>query len=233
MDLALPESGKVFAGAKVEDILDHIDREPCAILSADPLTYVQCGAARWLSAAVVGKWEPPDSYILEYQDGSVAEHYRATEGLSAERVQAVFVRYLLGEHSWRSEFQWEKLYTEVPEPTPSDGKTSPSSNANAWSKVGIAVVIGGLFVVSAVINAINRAITSHAPLPDAILDIVGTLFLWTIGCLLFWAIVTGGWWRLLLPIGLIAVYLSLLFAWPLYTLLGSILIVLLDIRRRR
>jgi hypothetical protein len=66
-----------------------------AILSKDPQTYVQT-----LSTA--------DGFQLEYQDGSIAEHYHCTrEDLSAAEVIEVFRDYLAGDIFWKRRFPFE------------------------------------------------------------------------------------------------------------------------------
>jgi len=90
MDLKL-ESGKLLRDATENDILAHIDGEAFAILSADPNTYLQCGVQR-IYGAGAGSPEPPDTYILEYQDGSLDKHYRATDRLIPDRVRSVFIK---------------------------------------------------------------------------------------------------------------------------------------------
>lgn len=47
---------------------------------------------------------------MEYQDGSLDRHYQAVGGpVPLDRVLAAFLKYLRGDSSWRSDFQWEKM----------------------------------------------------------------------------------------------------------------------------
>jgi hypothetical protein len=108
MDLALPGSGKSFKAVTEEDLLAHIAGEDFAILSADPNTYIQYGA----QAGAAGGQALPDTYILEYQEGSLHQHYRAADALAPELVQEAFAKYLRGDLSWRSDFRWEKMSRE-------------------------------------------------------------------------------------------------------------------------
>ena len=48
--------------------------------------------------------------LLEYQDGSVDQHYGAvSRELKAEQVIDVFLAYMRGESAWKSQFVWEKM----------------------------------------------------------------------------------------------------------------------------
>ncbi|WP_144405971.1 hypothetical protein [Kangiella geojedonensis] len=48
----------------------------------------------------------PDGFILEYQEGSIAEHYVAEELLTADAVCDVLTQYLQGVEEWRSAYQF-------------------------------------------------------------------------------------------------------------------------------
>ena len=67
-----------------------------AVLSSgDPQVYIQT-----LST--------PDGFQLEYQEGSIAQHYHCTrEDLSADEVVEVFRDYLAGDIFWKRRFQFE------------------------------------------------------------------------------------------------------------------------------
>ena len=93
-------SGRVIADPAEADVLAQIGREEFAILGVNPDTYIQC-------AAQTG---PPYEYVLEYQDGSIDEHYAAVDGpITLDRVTAAFLKYLRGDPSWWSDFRWEKM----------------------------------------------------------------------------------------------------------------------------
>ena len=64
---------------------------PFLILSKNSTTYMQI------------LWTP-HGYILEYQDGSIAEHYVAEVLLSADTACSVLIEYLQGEQGWRSAY---------------------------------------------------------------------------------------------------------------------------------
>jgi hypothetical protein len=99
MELTL-ESGRVIADATEDDIRSSIEGEDFAILAADDLNYMQCAE----------QTEPPDEYILEYQEGSLDEHYQAVDGpITLDRVIEAFLKYLRGDESWRFDSEWEKM----------------------------------------------------------------------------------------------------------------------------
>jgi hypothetical protein len=99
MDLEL-ESGRIIRGATEDDIRTHVEGEDYAILSADSNTYIQCAERR----------DAPNKYEIEYQDGSLHEHYRAADGpVTMDQIISSFVKYLNGDSSWRSDFQWERM----------------------------------------------------------------------------------------------------------------------------
>jgi hypothetical protein len=99
MDLEL-DSGRAFHGVTEADLLASIEGEEFAILSKDPNTYIQCAE----------QVETPNEFVLEYQDGSLEDHYEATDQpVTLERVLAAFVKYLRGDESWRSDFRWQKM----------------------------------------------------------------------------------------------------------------------------
>lgn len=69
--------------------------DPFLILEKDEMTYMQ---TLWT----------PDGYDLEYQEGSVLEHYRLAEFASQEDVIWALQSYLKGEPYWKTKFQFVK-----------------------------------------------------------------------------------------------------------------------------
>ena len=69
--------------------------DPFLILEKDEMTYMQ---TLWT----------PDGYDLEYQEGSVLEHYRLSEFASQEEVIWALQSYLKGESYWKTKFQFVK-----------------------------------------------------------------------------------------------------------------------------
>src|SRR6476646_4660970 len=93
-------SGRILEMVSEDDLRAAVDGEEFAILGPNPDTYIQCAERK----------EPPYDYVLEYQDGSLDEHYQAVDGpIPLERVLAAFVKYRRGDASWRSDFVWEKM----------------------------------------------------------------------------------------------------------------------------
>jgi len=48
-------------------------------------------------------------YDLEYRMGSGDQHFRCINDVSKSQVQEAFVKYLKGDDSWQTDFEWEKL----------------------------------------------------------------------------------------------------------------------------
>jgi hypothetical protein len=71
--------------------------DPFAILSEDAMTYVQ---TVWTE----------HGFVLEYQEGSVEEHYEITEFLSVPKVQAIFRYVLNGDNSWKHDYPIQKKH---------------------------------------------------------------------------------------------------------------------------
>ncbi|TMQ33221.1 MAG: hypothetical protein E6K70_14295 [Planctomycetota bacterium] len=104
------ESGKLINTATESDIRENLQAERFAVLSADPDTYIQCAKKR----------RPPGEYDLEYQAGSLEEHYRAIDRpIDYGRVLQALCNYLKYDASWRDNFRWEKMSLSPP---PSQGK---------------------------------------------------------------------------------------------------------------
>ena len=78
------------------------DEDSFLILEKSELTYMQ----------VSGKLS--EGVILEYQEGSVSEHYLCSNiPLKGIQVIAVFKNYLSGSESWKSLLTWEKEKLEA------------------------------------------------------------------------------------------------------------------------
>ena len=93
------ESGVAIDSPTLPD-LSRIDGEEFAILSRDSDTYIQCAEQD----------EPPWEYVLEYQEGSIQDHFRAVDGpISLQQVVAAFSKYVNGDESWKHDFQWERM----------------------------------------------------------------------------------------------------------------------------
>ncbi len=68
-----------------------------AILSRDDLTYVQAAGTR------------REGFVLEYQEGSLDQHYRSTENnLHLSTVTDVFQLYGAEDSAWQSRTSWRR-----------------------------------------------------------------------------------------------------------------------------
>ncbi len=93
-------SGKVRRDPTEEDIRGNLAGQTFAILALDDETYIQCSSEA----------QPYGQYLLEYQQGSTAEHFRATDPrITSDRVVKAFCKYLEGDESWRLDFRWEPM----------------------------------------------------------------------------------------------------------------------------
>ncbi len=96
------ESGKTVQNPSDEEIARYLPAEEFAILSASPesSTYLQVGERK----------EPPWDLIMEYQVGSLDNHFRAANTpLTMEAVITAFQKYAKGDESWKSDLQWERM----------------------------------------------------------------------------------------------------------------------------
>ena len=99
MDLTL-ESGAVIRDATELDIRGRIEGEEFAILAADDDTYLQCAKQN----------DAPSEYVLEFQEGDLGHHYRAVDdAVPLDRVIVTFIKYLRGDESWQSDFEWQRM----------------------------------------------------------------------------------------------------------------------------
>jgi len=94
------ESGRVIRSATETDIHSWVPAEEFAILESGPNSYMQCAE----------QTEPPGEYVLEYQAGSLDEHFQAVDRpISLDRILSAFAKYLQGDASWQEDFQWERM----------------------------------------------------------------------------------------------------------------------------
>ena len=67
-----------------------------AILSRGDQTYIQCATTSW------------GQFVLEYQEGSLDQHFQATDPVELDDVLVAFRAYALG-RAWKDRFTWRKL----------------------------------------------------------------------------------------------------------------------------
>lgn len=93
-DIDNPTEVQLLKG--LEDLGNHYD--DFAILAIDNMTYLQVANG------------DEDGFILEYQNGSLAEHYIAENtDIPEEDILRAFVSYLKGDNAWKEAFEWEKM----------------------------------------------------------------------------------------------------------------------------
>ncbi|MFO0863897.1 MAG: hypothetical protein U0744_04435 [Gemmataceae bacterium] len=94
------ESGTTIDDPTEDDLLLMIEDEAFVILESRDYTYIQCALTD----------DDASEYVLEYQDGSLDRHYHAIdEPITLERVTSAFIKYLLGDPTWLTDFKWEKM----------------------------------------------------------------------------------------------------------------------------
>lgn len=130
-------SGLFISEATEGDIHQHLPGEIYTILHSDDGRFIQChvtspwpvyGSCEFKSARRgrrrIRKYPslprssrvwPNQGYFLEYQDGSTAKHYRATDNsINLERVADALSKFLRGDESWRTDFNWRRLEIRKP-----------------------------------------------------------------------------------------------------------------------
>lgn len=67
------------------------------VLSIDEMTYIQTSGSA------------ESGFVLEYQDGSIEEHYSCTNApLKTDQIVETLQRYYTNHDRWKSEFTWKK-----------------------------------------------------------------------------------------------------------------------------
>ncbi len=67
------------------------------VLAKDEMTYIQTSGSA------------ESGFVLEYQDGSIEEHYSCTDApLTVDQIVETLQRYFTNHDRWKSEFSWEK-----------------------------------------------------------------------------------------------------------------------------
>ncbi|NNM00941.1 MAG: hypothetical protein HKO62_09345 [Gammaproteobacteria bacterium] len=79
------------------------DVDSFAILAASEMSYIQTAG------------DPGTGFDLEYQNGSLKEHYYCTSGpLTAKQVVDAFQRYAKGDDRWQKDLGWKREDLAVP-----------------------------------------------------------------------------------------------------------------------
>jgi hypothetical protein len=100
--MELQTEGGMYSGiAEESDIIrafqDDKKRGEFIILSKSEQVYIQAAG------------EGFGPYTLEYREGDGYHHFQCTKELSKPDVQAVFIEYLKGGRSWKSNLEWKRL----------------------------------------------------------------------------------------------------------------------------
>ena len=74
---------------------DAVGRGEFIILSQSDQVYIQAAG------------EGESSYFVEYRAGDAKHHFRCTEDVSKKEVHALFMKYLAGDSSWKTDLAWE------------------------------------------------------------------------------------------------------------------------------
>ena len=85
--------------SEIRDGILKIDgkKNSFAILSIDEMTYIQTSGS------------PLTGFVLEYQNGSLENHYRASDLIAVpDKIIAAFISYRLQDGAWQEGFVWEK-----------------------------------------------------------------------------------------------------------------------------
>ncbi len=92
------ESGKIIDQPTADDIKTMIPAEEFAILSQLDQRYIQFVCHKDIGL-----------YILEYRDGSADSHFSTRTPVSSiDHVISAFQKYLVGDDTWKSDFEWTR-----------------------------------------------------------------------------------------------------------------------------
>lgn len=108
------------------------DNNSFLILSKDTMSYIQtCKTS-------------DGHYVLEYQEGSLEEHYEcADEMLNFQKVSMAFSSYLKGTDEWKTSLRWEPL-----------GSSSEGNGAARSVKLLVLVVVVAIIAFTFLITSL-------------------------------------------------------------------------------
>jgi hypothetical protein len=96
--------------AVIQGLAEENEDEAFAILDQDEMTYIQ---------TAIEEDDESDlgyGFVLEYQDGSLEEHYECDDGLlSEDEVIEAFTFYAEGDKRWRTGYTWVKIPIDADE----------------------------------------------------------------------------------------------------------------------
>lgn len=85
---------------------DDVGRGDFIILSQSEEVYIQAAG------------EGDDPYVMEYREGDSDHHFQCTQKLPKANVQSAFMKYLRGDDSWKTDFEWKQFENEPSENKP-------------------------------------------------------------------------------------------------------------------
>lgn len=115
----------LVSNRQIEEAIESLtgDGDSFAILARADQVYIQTSG------------DPSNGFVLEYRDGSEAEHYScANFELTAEQIIRAFQSYLADDDKWKSELEWQSQVFDY------------SGQVNTGKKVAIVI---GLIIAAA------------------------------------------------------------------------------------
>ena len=89
---------------------DDVGRGEFIILSQSEEVYIQAAG------------EGDEPYLIEYREGDEDRHFQCTQKVPKANVQSAFMKYLKGDDSWKTDFEWKPLEDEPSEDESSENK---------------------------------------------------------------------------------------------------------------
>jgi len=88
------------------------------------------------------------AYVLEYQEGSQDEHFRALRSLTLDDVASAFVAYLGQDAGWRSRYEWERIdLAQGPADTRPRRERRQMSRSRVAARLAVGLVWGLIQIV--------------------------------------------------------------------------------------
>jgi hypothetical protein len=104
------------------------------------------------------------TYLLEFQDGSLDQHYRASRPLQLDDLIGAFGAYRRQDASWRSRYEWQKIdATPHPAPPRPHRERRQMSRGRIFARLGVGlvwglvelVILGAFFVAGGLVGALG------------------------------------------------------------------------------
>src|SRR6266478_3079192 len=99
-------SGEIITDPTEDDISRVLSNEKWVVLEKEAGSYLEFSKSR-----------DPSRWRLGYQIGSLENHFRTVRAsLTLEKVGRTFDKYLKGEETWQSDFEWERKFIQITKP---------------------------------------------------------------------------------------------------------------------